>query len=392
MGVLHADRPKTYLITGALLSPEGGYHTAGKAATLQMGPGWSGIPFYPDGKQVTYTKPGWGIFKDKEISLTVGGGLQREYTFGGSEPVNQGDERGGKKVLIKGLPKDPVTLTEAASISSSAFAYAVTNVPGVDKVVPRLLYWPVTSERLPTPQVAQTFKSADGGILENLALLPWLQRKVPKGAVFFFGSPEARIPDKSTYNFCEFDPAGFDYEGKVASDLADKFGFFKESFSSDYGRNRVFQEKDLGTLLCALQEKKAAKQAGVVRQTLTVQANSWWGIEGGWEVDLLLLYTDVVGEFEEALPSDTRAALAAEKQQGAELYGYPFLATMGQHPSSTWMCDAASTQLLPAEINLYAAQAEYAVTSNAAVYRSFLQGSQTRRLRGSGSIHNAVLV
>lgn len=270
-----------------------------------------------------------------------------------------------------------MTLTEAASISSSAFAYAVTNVPGVDKVVPRLLHWPVTSERLPTPQEARIFKSADGGILENLALLPWLQRKVPRVAVFFFGNPTAIIPDKTTYNFCEFNPVGFDFEGKVSSSLADKFGFFKESMTNDFGRNRVFREEDLGIVLCALQEKKASKQAGVVRQTLTVQANSWWGIEGGWAVDLFLLYTDVVGEFEEALPSDTRAVLAAEKEQGSELYGYPFMATMGQHPSSTWMCHLSSTQLVPAEINLYAAQAEYAVTSNADVYRDFFRGFRT---------------
>lgn len=389
--VLHADRPKRYVINGALEAPEGGWYAEGKTSSLQMGPDWSGVPFYPGGKQVTYTKPRWGPFPDEKLIVTVGGGLQSSYAFGGPSPINAGGERGGSQVLLS-MPEKPLTLSHAAGISSSAFAYGVTNTP-LDALVPTILHWPVTSDILPTPQAARKFKTADGGNLENLGLLAMLQRKVPKVVVFLWTATGGAIPDTSSYDFCsDFSPAGFDFEGKVSSDIADKFGFWKKNSEYDYENNQVFAEKDLGTLMCSLQKKKAAKQAAAVRQTLTVQRNDWWGIEGDWEVELLLLYSDTVVEFQEALPSDTKQALADSDKSGAELHGYPFLPTEGAHDSTKYLCDRFSTHLLPAEINLYSAQAEYAVTQNADVYRAFLQESQTRRLRGSRGTGNGVFV
>jgi len=394
--VMHKDRPKRYVINGALESPEGGWYTEHKAASLQMGPDWSGVPFYPGGKQVTYTKPGWGPWPDHHLALTVGGGLESSYTAGGLGPVNKTDQRGGNGVLMS-MPEKPITLAQAVGVSSSAFAYLATNIPLVDNVVPRMLHWPVTSDKLPKPQAARKFKTADGGILENLGLLPMLQRKVPKVALFVWTGPGFGIPDTDSYDFCNnFEPAGFDFTGKVSEDIAGKFGFFKHSSKWDYEHNRVFEEKDLGTLMCELQKKKAAKQPAVAQLTLAVQRNAWWGIEGGWDVELLVLYTDVVEDFQEALPSDTKKTLKDNRDEG-ELHGYPFLQTMGQHSSESWTCSLAgvATQLMPAEINLYAAQAEYSVTQNANAYSAFFKNpakSSSRRLTESTGTDTVVLV
>merc|ERR1712137_754209 len=106
-----------------------------------------------------------------------------------------------------------------------------------------------------------------------------LQRKVPKAAVFLFGTSDASIPAVETYDFCNnFEPSGFDFHAKVSSDIADKFGYSEHSIQYDYSRNQVFQAEDLGKLMCALQKKKTAKQPVVARETLLVRANEWWGI------------------------------------------------------------------------------------------------------------------
>merc|ERR1711933_459311 len=114
---------------------------------------------------MTYGKP----FANT-LTLTVGGGLQSAYTFGGLAPDNLADEQGGQDVQMP-LPENPMTLSRAVGISSFAPAYSMSNQPTVDALIPRLDYWPVTSDMFPTPQDARKFKAGDGGNLENLALL-----------------------------------------------------------------------------------------------------------------------------------------------------------------------------------------------------------------------------
>ena len=48
----------------------------------------------------------------------------------------------------------------------------------------------------------------------------------------------------------------------------------------------------------------------VLRQKLPVLPNTWWGIQGGYDLDLVLVYLETCRDFEEQLPSETRQELA----------------------------------------------------------------------------------
>lgn len=84
-----------------------------------------------------------------------------------------------------------------------------------------------------------------------------------------------------------------------------------------------------------------------------VLRNTWWGIDGGFEVDILYVYNEDSKGFKEELPSDTQQAL----EGGSAFSGFPFYKTVGQNGFSQF------TQLTNAQVNLLAASAEFSMWS-----------------------------
>merc|ERR1711920_57642 len=59
-----------------------------------------------------------------------------------------------------------------------------------------------------------------------------------------------------------------------------------------YLRNQVFPKENFAPFMCALQKLKKAGLPTVHRSTQKVMANSWWGIKGGYELDLIITYAE----------------------------------------------------------------------------------------------------
>jgi len=233
-------------------------------------------------------------------------------------------------------------------------------LPSIDlwELAPELEYWPVTKPG--ESQAAINFEMGDAGIMDNTGLLAMLQRGANK--VVWFVNEYIELVDQAEFDFCTV-PKGtvVDATGKIGGDVHNKFLPGKDL----YNLNVVFDPKELAPYLCELQELKTAGKPGVLRKTFKVMPNTWWGIAGGWDVDTLLVYNTECKDFEKLLPQDTQRELA--KGTSGDFANFPHYATEFQNSYTNIV------GLTAQQVNLLAAQAEYAVLQNRDAFKTMLR-------------------
>lgn len=355
------DRPKSYVIIGVLGAPVG--YIAGKdnLVAFQMSPDYTGSPYYPNGSTVNYLRAlGTQGLPLPNLDVTVGGGLVETFAFGGEAPSHYQNGNGGKPTDVP-APKAPFRLSDAIGISSQAEATAFSKVRSLQNFDPTHLYWPVTKSKGET-QEAQMYTFGDGGNLDNLAVIPMLQNKAEKLAVFFAAS-SGITTDVDLCNVSR----GYDLTHATSFDMSSLFGWMDEASNTavfQYRYNQVFPKEDFQPLLCNLQTLKNQGKPAISRQALTVVRNDWWGIPGGNKVEVLWYHLETVAEFEDKLPKGTKRHI--DKNMSGSFPGYPFYQTILLNPPEF-------TAYKTKQINLLAAQVEYSVRANAQLYKDFLR-------------------
>eukprot|EP00425_Heterocapsa_triquetra_P037718 CAMPEP_0195081878 /NCGR_PEP_ID=MMETSP0448-20130528/23209_1 /TAXON_ID=66468 /ORGANISM="Heterocapsa triquestra, Strain CCMP 448" /LENGTH=656 /DNA_ID=CAMNT_0040114937 /DNA_START=40 /DNA_END=2010 /DNA_ORIENTATION=- len=379
--IQRTDRPKTFVMSGSLLSPVGYYASTQNAVSLQMSPDFTGSPFYPGGSTVDYNATGClrntssahaaseyaaSCGQDKRAPLEgvlMGGGLVETFAFGGTEAKFQ-----SPVVTVQPSPTGPLSLQIAIGISSAAFVTAADfyNTTGILNIKMPYTAVPDASHNASEDLEERVHQMGDGGNLENLGLLAMLQ----SGASSLVSLVNTFTPlaKTSELDMCNV-PPGTDLSQSTSnsssSDLCCVFGYCTSpGFPYLYENNQVFASKDLAPLLCELQKLRDAGSPAVSRQKLVTVENRWWGIPAGLSVDVLWVYPSRVADFEKALPSDTQAELA--KGDAGAFKNYPFYATMFQNGKES------ATNLNNEQVNLLAAQYEYVVKQNAALFKEVL--------------------
>lgn len=293
------------------------------------------------------------------------------YAFGCRAPERASNQIGGGSVPVE-LPFHRFGLAEAIGISSVSFAYFMDSMPTWNALIPTMDLWPVTSNESPNPEPARKFMLGDGATLDDLSINVNLQRKVARVAAFFSTGIVDKIVDQSVFDFCtQFDPLKFDYKGKISVAISSYFGYGDSNDRYDYTRNTVFKSEDLGPFACVLQKRIAAGHVAVVWLPLEVQANRWWGIQGGWVVNLLVSYGTELAEFESQLPEDTRCELNKRAQPHSALRNFPYYRLTAQNA----IFNLADSSLSRPQINLLTAQGEYSLITHQELYRKFLGGA-----------------
>ncbi|CAJ1422875.1 unnamed protein product [Effrenium voratum] len=352
-------RPKTFIMGGTMLAPLGLSATEDSAVSLQMSPDFTGSPFYPKDKLVTY---GGGDGRE----FLVGGGFVESFAFGGSAPLSADGQRGGGDVQME-APPTAFSLADAIGISSAAFASVLLSVPIAAKLfgyqaeefLPVKDVWPVTSNKFPNWRASLKYQLGDGAEVDNTGMMALLQRKVPKiVAVFGTNRPLAEDMD-----FC-LDLSQIDLRGKATNDLLDKFGVTKEGVGEYLVYNQVFHLDDLHKLLCEFQKKLRAGDPLVVQQRLEVLENEKWGIKGNWHVNMIFVYLHRSKRFDVNLPPETFQEV--EKGGSGGFGNWPHFKTSHQNSGSF-------TSYTPAQVNLLAGFGEYMVRFNANMFEQFFQ-------------------
>jgi len=353
------DRPKVFVMGATLLAPKG--HTASDDSVwpLQMSPDFTGFPYYPPNGTMVYKVA--SMFKsDSFLRLVVGGGMIQTFAFGGRAPDPQ---TGGSDVTVP-APLVPFSLSDAIGISSAAFAGRMQGFGAMSmasRFDPKQTVWPITSGDMPT-QDAREYKLGDGSIIDDSGLLVMLQRGASK--IVWFINTDTKISATSQFNWCTVNQtAPLDPRWKATDQVYDKFGYGEKFLKN----NHVFPKGDLPAVLCSLQKLRDSGKPAIAKHSHRVRANSWWGIVGGNIVEVIYVYNEVCHEFINLLPQATQSEVA-KGSEGA-FANYPFYHTVFNELSEP-------TRLSASQVNLLAAQAEYALQQNKPLLQDHLAPSR----------------
>lgn len=162
---------------------------------------------------------------------------------------------------------------------------------------PKLYTWSPLATPKAIPQSAE-FSFADGGCMDNYGIMPLLRRNVKKIAVFINTFSKLGTSPVSDYTDMPEDYLDFN--------LPSLFGCVKltnliSAMGTDITHNQVFNKLDFKNVLLALQTKKNANEAVRVTTTHTVLENEWWGIAGGYDVEVCWVYNEEVLNWEKEL-------------------------------------------------------------------------------------------
>jgi hypothetical protein len=277
-------------------------------------------------------------------SHRVGGGFVEVGGGGCLAPSTKRDNQGLVSVSCPGLP---LTLADVVGASS-----AFRSKEKEQHYYPRIMHWPV-SER--TDEVASTEVLSDGGDVENYGLIALLRRRVTSIVVFV----NTLWPLSLDYDPSIWSAIRNDGYHPVDPFLAPLFGQPNRRFP----HNQVFAEREFSGVVGALQAAKRAGRALVTTQLHAVQTNDWWGLEGGWEVQICWVYNDRVPEWEAQLSP----ALCAMIEEGhgpfpkGPVARFPHYLTRGQNTGSL-------IRLSQVQINLLSHLASWTVTANASTF------------------------
>lgn len=229
-------------------------------------------------------------------SARLGGGFLESFALGAPALVTTGE---GSLVTVE-APARPYTLADAVGTSSAAFAGVTSSLSGPDhglgSLTPMLPQWSLEAESTP-----EDVALGDGGVLENYGLLTLLRRRVERVVVFV---------NTSTALDIDWDPAATVPDSdQIDSYLPALFGFRSESLGTAVQNNQVFSGTDWVAVVRGLQAARRAGAPVVHRSRHQVLENLVWGIDGGYEVEVLWCYLERVPQWEDRLPEEIADAV-----------------------------------------------------------------------------------
>ena len=307
-------------------------------------------------------------------SCTVGGGYVEPFAFGSPAPTSGPDARGRVRVVPPDRQFTLADVTGATSVSSTRAATAA--------FVPRMPHWPPGVRaverrgllkdwvgRRAEPQATngglgrdggqpgRLHAFADGGDIENFGLIALLRRRVERIVVFV--NTLHPLAERVRPAAASGEEAGIDPY------IPPLFGYA----TSKCPHNQVFARAAFGSVAAALREAKRGGRGAVAATRLTVEPNAWWGVAGGWDVEVCWVYNERAPAWEARLDADVRRAIdegQAPRPAGPFAH-FPFYRTEGQNPGCL-------VRLTAPQVNLLADLSCWVVMEHAALLREVLRG------------------
>ncbi|MBN1532815.1 MAG: patatin-like phospholipase family protein [Spirochaetes bacterium] len=277
----------------------------------------------------------------------IGGTYIEPHGFDSDSPESIDPE--GNAYVRLGRPKHMFTLSDVAGTTGAAPAEYAERFGLGWAGFPEFKYWCLPPR--PSAVKAKEYDFGDGGILENLGIMPLLKRKVERIIVFVNGETELLV-DRYT----------------SAVTISDSIPALFKPLKNHYGEkkfdtNVVFagQEKEYMELVYALKVKLDAGLPPVVTGEYEVTPQPHYGIPGGGRVKVMWVYNGRVRGWTERLPADLRFAVA-RGDYGARFPNYRTF--MENFP--------AVIDLKPEQVNLLAHLSSYNVMESASEIREFV--------------------
>lgn len=180
-------------------------------------------------------------------------------------------------------------------------------VPLGQKIVPGASFWsPLDVNRRGVP-VTHDLPIADAGVYDDIGHIPLLRRGVKKMVLY----DSSAVRDNSTgtlkANLEEmvYVKAAFGQPGEALPGLPpNPPGSPNYAMAENY--MTVFEPSEFDALWDQTQAALASGEPAVIRGTYTVVDNLHFGIKGGWQVEIVWVFTLPSNSFRSALPQETR--------------------------------------------------------------------------------------
>ena len=217
------------------------------------------------------------LVRDKDV---IGGGYIEPFGF---DSENPDQKHGDDLVPVQLTPGHRYHLSDmmGAAVAAPARYFAQFGLTFFG--FPRFSYWPPFA-----PEIEEkAYNFGDHGELEKLGIMPLLSRKVER-IIIFSNTQHALEWEEETEEvteICASIPPLFDQ-------------------SSDFHTNHVFPADQYEKLTKGLIQAKKLGKTVMFRDQYEVQENRFYGIEGGWEVDVLWVYNERVKDWEDELPPE----------------------------------------------------------------------------------------
>ncbi len=265
----------------------------------------------------------------------IGGVFLEPFAFDSDAPEAAPEPSGRVKVRL-GVSRHRYTLSDAIGTSGAAPAKAIAEAGLAFLGFPEFKHWSLTG-------IGQTaaieYEYGDGGNLENLGLMPLLARNVERIIVFV----NTRHP---------LSGAG---PGEINGSIPPLFGQ-----TPAFQTNVVLQRDKYLPLVEGLLAAKAAGRSVIFKDSYQVQDNAFYGITGGWEVEILWVYNERVPAWEQHLPLDIRQSIGRDS-----LSNFPHYKTYGQNRPSL-------IDLRPEQVFLLANLSTWNILDNNELFLSML--------------------
>jgi hypothetical protein len=265
----------------------------------------------------------------------IGGGYIEPFGFDSDAPEEPPDE--SHRVCVRlGASRHRYTLSDVMGSTCAAPAETLARV-GLNFVgFPEFKLWPLAGIGAVS---AKEYEIGDGGDLENLGVMPLLARKV-QNIIAFVNTKD------------ELTGSGI---GLINTSIPPLFGQ-----TPGFETNHVFPAAQYQKLVEGLLAAKKAGGTVMFKDRYPVRENPHFGIEGGWEVNILWVYNERVTAWEQNLPAEIRRVIGM-----GSLANFPHYRTFFQNPPAVVDLSAKQTHML-AHLSCWN------VISNAQVFHSML--------------------
>lgn len=270
------------IVCGALLRP------GPKDALFEMTPWYSGV-------RQKYNRFG-------SNNQNIGGGFIESFAFDSDAP--EGYKTGNQTAMVRlGKRKHRFTLSDMIGTSGAAPAEILDKLGLNDIGFPEFKYWPIANAANQALK-AKEYEFGDGGNIENLGIMPLLNRGVKKIVVFVNTKKKLKENNMTVINSA-----------------------VKDLFTPGHV-NHIFPETKLKGLIKALNQKLSSCQSVTHKDKYKIQSNSHYGLPANQEVEILWVYNERYKDWENNLPETVR-----KKIGHGDLANYPHFKTFFENLS-----------------------------------------------------------
>jgi hypothetical protein len=197
-------------------------------------------------------------------------------------------------------------LCDVMGSSGAAPAAFIENIdPKLKDLLPCFNYWPVMN----TTQKSNFLSFADGGTIEDIGIVALLQRNVQKIVVFISASESFLTYLDNPKKQAQSGTKGMVDPDSISLDIRQLFGKGNYSWFGKEWDFQVFDGNKFNSLVEGFQEKLNAGETVMYRDTYTVQPNSFFGLKGGNEVEVLWVYNNQVANWENSLNNEVKSLI-----------------------------------------------------------------------------------